>query len=89
MRTLGVGVLLMVGILGAASIASAEDRVRVRPIDVYVSGLGGYSFPFTADVEFLGQTIAREGKLDQSPSSVERWDLVYRSKKEIGGRHRR
>ncbi|MDH5669065.1 MAG: porin family protein [Nitrospira sp.] len=68
MRKSILTMVLAVGFVGAASLACAEDGVRVRPIDVYVSGFGGYSFPFTTDMEFLGQTIARDEKLDQSPS---------------------
>jgi len=59
---------LMLGIVSVAAVAHAEDVVRVRAIDAYVSGFGGYSFPFKTDLEFQGVTIARDLELDKSPS---------------------
>ena len=47
--------------------AQAQEGVRVRPVDFYISGFGGYSFPFKTDMEFLGVT-SRNETLDTSPS---------------------
>lgn len=55
-------------ILGFATFAQADDGVRVRPIDVYISGFGGYSFPFKTDLLFQGTTLISDLELDKSPS---------------------
>jgi len=68
MRRNVVAMLIAVGIVGAASIAGAEDGVRVRAIDAYVSGFGGYSFPFNTDLKFQGFTVVSDLELDKSPS---------------------
>lgn len=47
--------------------ARAEEEVQVRPVDVYISGFGGYSFPFKADSASAVVTV-NNVKLDNSPS---------------------
>jgi len=61
-----VAVLLGLSI-GQTGSARADEEVRVRPVDVYISGFGGYSFPFKTDVTFPGITL-HDVKLDNSPS---------------------
>lgn len=59
---------LMLCITGLATLAYAEDEARVKPIDFYVSGFGGYSFPFKTDLSFQGATVISALELDKSPS---------------------
>lgn len=61
-----VAVLLGLSI-GQTGSARADEEVRVRPVDVYISGFGGYSFPFKSDLEIGGVEI-RDAKLDNSPT---------------------
>lgn len=63
-----LAVLLVLGFLSLATLAHAQEGVRVRPIDFFVSGFGGYSFPFKTDVEFDGVTVGRDLELNNSPS---------------------
>ena len=67
MKTLVLSALLLLCVLGYSSFARAEEEVRVRPIDVYISGFGGYSHPFKTDISFGGPTLY-DVKLDNSPS---------------------
>lgn len=53
--------------IGQAELARADEEVRVRPIDAYIAGFGGYSFPFSTDVSFGGFT-APNVELQKSPS---------------------
>lgn len=68
MRKIAVAALLILCIFDHATFAQAEDDVRVRPFDFYISGFGGYSFPFKTDLSFSGTTIATDLELDKSPS---------------------
>jgi len=61
-----VAVLLCVSISQIES-ARAQEEVRVRPVDVYISGFGGYSFPFKSDISIAGLTL-QDTKLNDSPS---------------------
>ncbi|MDH5668022.1 MAG: porin family protein [Nitrospira sp.] len=58
----------MLGFLGLAATAQAEEGIRVRPIDVYISGFAGYSFPFKTDFSYQGTTLISDLELDKSPS---------------------
>lgn len=60
--------LLVLSIVGLAAVANAEEGVSVRPVDIYVSGFGGYSFPLKSDLSFQGTTILSDVELDKSPS---------------------
>jgi len=68
MRTHTMVGVLMLSFLGFAALAQAEEGVRVRPIDAYISGFGGYSFPFKSDLAFQGRTTISNMELDKSPS---------------------
>lgn len=59
--------LLVLGLLSFSGLAQAQEEVRVRPVDVYISGFGGYSFPFNTDLSVVGVTL-RDTKLNNSPS---------------------
>lgn len=61
-----VAVLLCFG-MGQTDFARADEEVRVKPVDVYISGFGGYSFPFKTDVEF-GGLRAPDVELKDSPT---------------------
>ena len=58
---------LVLGLLAVFGPAQAQEEVRVRPVDVYISGFGGYSFPFKTDVSFEGVTLS-DVELKNSPS---------------------
>jgi hypothetical protein len=60
--------LLVLIILGLAAVTNAEEEIRVRPVDIYVSGFGGYSFPLKSDLSFHGTTLLSNLELDKSPS---------------------
>ena len=68
MRKNALATFLMLCITGLATLAYAEDEARVKPIDFYVSGFGGYSFPFKTDLSFQGATVISDLELDKSPS---------------------
>lgn len=59
--------LLLFCLLGYSQSALAQEEVRVRPVDVYISGFGGYSFPFKTDLSFEGLT-ASNVELKNSPT---------------------
>lgn len=67
MKTRILSALLLLCVLGSSTFARAEEAVRVRPIDVYISGFGGYSHPFKTDISLGGPTL-HDVKLDNSPS---------------------
>ena len=67
MKALVLSALLLVSILGYSSFARAEEEVRINPVDVYISGFGGYAHPFKTDISFAGPTIY-DVKLNDSPS---------------------
>ena len=59
--------LLLLSIVGYSESAQAQEEARVRPVDVYISGFGGYSFPFKTDLTLSGLTL-NDVKLANSPS---------------------
>lgn len=65
-RCIGIALLLLC-ILGYSESALAQEEIRVRPIDGYFSGFGGYSFPSETDFSFPGFTL-RDVELDNSYS---------------------
>jgi hypothetical protein len=67
MKVLVAAALLLFCVVGYSESARAQEEVRVRPVDVYVSGFGGYSFPFKTDISLAGVTL-NDVKLDNSPS---------------------
>lgn len=67
MKALVLSALLLLCVLGDFSLAQAEEDVLVRPVDVYISGFGGYSHPFTTDIS-LGGLALHDVALDNSPS---------------------
>jgi hypothetical protein len=66
-KTLVSSTLLVLCIFGYSCLAGAEEEVRVRPVDVYISGFGGFSHPFKTDISLDGLTL-HNVKLDNSPS---------------------
>lgn len=62
MKALVSAVLLLLCIVGYSESARAQEEVRVKPVDVYISGFGGYSFPFKTDMSFGGLEV-RDVKL--------------------------
>lgn len=68
MRKNLLAAFLTVGVLSLATFAQAEGDVRIRPLDFYISGFGGYSFPFKTDLSFSGTTLVNDLELDKSPS---------------------
>ena len=60
-------IILVSCILVFSGFANAEDEVRVRPIDAYLSIFGGIASPLKTDVTEAGVT-AKDSKLDNSPS---------------------
>ncbi len=67
MKTLVSSTLLVLCIFGYSCLAGAEEEVRVRPVDVYISGFGGFSHSFKTDISLDGLTL-HNVKLDNSPS---------------------
>lgn len=67
MKALVLSTLLVLCVLGYSSLARAGEEAQVRPVDVYVSGFGGYSHPFKTDIS-LGNLALQDVKLDNSPS---------------------
>jgi len=59
--------VLMLCIGGLLGPPRAEAQTYIKPIDGYVSGFGGYSFPQKTDIE-SGGIIATDAELDNSPS---------------------
>lgn len=68
MKKIVAAKLVVLSILGLAAVTNAEQEVRVRPVDIYVSGFGGYSFPSKTDLSFQGTTLVSNLELDKSPS---------------------
>ena len=60
--------VLLLCIPGLATFAHAEDRVQVRPIDFYLSGFGGYAFPFKADLLSRFTSVNNNLEMESSPS---------------------
>lgn len=58
---------IVLSILGVSEFARADGEVQVRPIDVYISGFGGYSLPMNTDFSSSGITAA-DAELNNSPS---------------------
>lgn len=67
MKALVSSALLVLCIFGYSCLAQAEAEVRIKPVDVYISGFGGYSHSFKTDISFDGLTL-KDVKLDNSPS---------------------
>lgn len=56
MKVLISAALLLLCVLGYSESVRAQEEVRVRSVDYYISGFGGYSFPFSTDLVFGGLT---------------------------------
>ena len=67
MKALVSVALLLLSVISYSESARAQGEVRVRPVDVYISGFGGYSFPFKTDISLDGSTVS-DVELDNSPS---------------------
>jgi hypothetical protein len=67
MKVLVSAILFLLCIAGYSGSVQAQEEVRVRPVDVYISGFGGYSFPFKTDISLAGVTLS-DVKLDNSPT---------------------
>ena len=71
MRTTVWAVALLAGLVAISDVAQAEEEVSVRPVDVYISGFGGYSFPFSKDVIVsgaFGSGVALDVDYEDSPA---------------------
>ncbi len=66
MRSIGQSVVLAFCILGLSELAGAQEESLIQPVDIYISGFGGYSFPFKTD--FTGGITVKDKELDDSPS---------------------
>jgi hypothetical protein len=71
MKTAVSAIVPVLCILVFTELAGAEDEVRGRPIDVYISLFGSIASPLKTDVTEGGIT-AKDSKLDNSLPSVER-----------------
>lgn len=58
--------MLVFCIIGLSEFAGAQEAIPLKPVDIYISGFGGYSFPFTTD--FTGGITVKDKGLDNSPS---------------------
>jgi hypothetical protein len=58
-------VLLLLCMVGYSESARAQEEVQVKPVDIYISGFGGYSFPFKTDYGASGITV-KDAELDNS-----------------------
>ena len=67
MKAVVSAALLLLGVVGYSESARAQEEVRVKPVDVYISGFGGYSFPFKTDVSSGGFPIGYTD-FENSPS---------------------
>lgn len=67
MKALVSAALLLLCIVGYSESARAQEEVQVKPVDGYLSGFGGYAFPFKTDFSFPGLTL-RDVELDNNPS---------------------
>ena len=52
MKALISSSLLLLSVLGYSENVRAQEEVQVRSADMYISGFGGYSFPFSTDLVF-------------------------------------
>lgn len=61
--------LLILCVLSLSGVVRAQEHeeIKIRPVDIYISGFGGYSFPLKTDSSALGVTV-RDLKLDNSPT---------------------
>ncbi|MBX3350262.1 MAG: outer membrane beta-barrel protein [Nitrospira sp.] len=67
MKVLISSTVLLLCVLGYSESVRAQEEVRIRPVDGYLSGFGGYSFPLKTDFSFPGLTL-RDVELDNNPS---------------------
>lgn len=67
MKAIVSAALLLFCVVGYFESARAQEEVQVRPVDVYISGFGGYSFPFKTDITLGGITL-NDVNLNNSPS---------------------
>lgn len=71
MRTTLWAVVLLVGVVGGTEVVQAQEEVHGKPVDVYISGFGGYSFPFKTDVTVsgaFGSGVISDVDFEDSPS---------------------
>lgn len=71
MRSTVWSVVLAMCMLCVSEIAGAREDIYVKPLDMYISGLGGYSFPFKTDVTAggsFGSFTFQNVDLENSPS---------------------
>lgn len=68
MKVIVSAMLLLLGALGYSEFAGAEEEVRIRPVDAYISGFGGYSFPFNTNISSGGSIVAQDVEYENSPS---------------------
>jgi hypothetical protein len=67
MKALVSVTFLLLSLLGYSNFAEAQEEVQVKPHDVYISVLGGYSFPFKAHMLFGGLEV-QDVKFENVPS---------------------
>lgn len=68
MKAVVSAAVLLLCMVGYSESARAQEEVRVRPVDVYVSGFGGYSFPFDTNITAGGFLIGQDIEFENSPS---------------------
>ena len=67
MKRVGVMVILLMSLIGWGEVAQAQEDGGRKLVDVYVSGFGGYAFPF--NTEFTSRTsTTSEVDLKSGPS---------------------
>jgi hypothetical protein len=68
MKAIVSAMILLLCVLCYSESTRAEEAMRIKPVDVYVSGFGGYSFPLSTDVSIGGFTIGQDVEFENSPS---------------------
>lgn len=71
MRPTVLVVVTLVGVFGLIEVVQEQEATHVNPVDVYISGFGGYSFPFKTDVTvsgLFGSGVVSDVDFEDSPS---------------------
>lgn len=68
MKALVSAALLLLCFVGYSELVQAQEEVRMRPVDAYISGFGGYAFPFNTDVSSGGTVLAPDAEYENTPS---------------------
>lgn len=68
MKAIVSGILFLLCIADYSGLVQAQEEVRVKPVDVYISGFGGYSFSFNTDISSGGTVLLQNAEYEKSPS---------------------